>query len=359
MALPLEDFLFDRAGRDEPVHETILLLAIAPHTRQRLLVGRGVPIGIEEDETVRADEVKAAATGLGAEEEHEFLAGGVIEFVDELLALVDVHGAVEAEDAVVAGAAEFVEDVERLGVIAYKNDFIVGVLSYAGEHAVEDGHFARVPGFDVTVAAAGVFGDVVGGKEGFGAGEVDGEVEEIRVVAQFFEHADCFEGLGAFAAEEELDVGGLDEVVVEVFLEGGQVAEDDVFVFDGEVFGEDVVGAADDEFVDEGEELGQAFVAFLTVILCGIGISASEDGEFVLLSEVVASTQVVGIGKVEEGEVFHEIVLNRSAREDDSSINVESIKGSECLTFAILETMTFIAEQQSNRCVLQLVHIES
>ena len=351
VALPLEDLLLDRARRDEAVDEAILLLAVAPHARERLLVRGRVPVRVEEDEPVGADEVEAAAAGLGAEEEDELVAGGVVELVDQLLALVDVHGAVEAEDAVVAGAAELVEDVERLGVVAYQHDFVVGVLPDAREHAVEDGHFARVPCLHVAVAATGVFGDVVGWEEGFGAGEVGGEVKEVGVVAEFFKHADCFEGLGAFAAEEELDVGGLDEEVVEVFLEGGEVAEHDVFVFDGEVFGEDVVGAADDEFVDEGEELGQAFIAFLAAFFCCVGIATSKDGKFIFLSEVVASPQVVGVGKVEEGEIFHEIVLNRSAGEDDSPIDIEAVERSEGLAFSILETMTFVAEKQSNRSV--------
>jgi len=100
--LALEDFLFDGASGDEAVHETILLLSVTPHTREGLLIGSGVPIRVEEDEAVRADEVETAATSFGGEEEDEFGAFGVVEFVDELLALAHVHGAIETETAVAA-----------------------------------------------------------------------------------------------------------------------------------------------------------------------------------------------------------------------------------------------------------------
>ena len=65
VALPLEDLLLDAARRDEAVHEAVLLLAVAPHARQRLLICRRVPVRIEQDQAVGADEVDTAAAGLG------------------------------------------------------------------------------------------------------------------------------------------------------------------------------------------------------------------------------------------------------------------------------------------------------
>ena len=67
VGLALEDLLFNGAGRDEAVHEAVFLLAVAPYTGQGLLVGGGVPVGVEEDEAVGADEIQTAATGLGRE----------------------------------------------------------------------------------------------------------------------------------------------------------------------------------------------------------------------------------------------------------------------------------------------------
>ena len=175
--LALEDFFFNGARGDEPVDKTVLFLTVSPHTSEGLLVSRRVPVRIEENEAVGADEVKAAAAGLAAEEEDELFAVRVIELVDELLALGDVHGAVEAEAAVAARAAELVEDVERLRVIADEDDFVVGVLADAGEHAVKDLHFARVPGSDFSITASGVFGDVVFWEVLFATWEIVREVE--------------------------------------------------------------------------------------------------------------------------------------------------------------------------------------
>lgn len=57
------------------------------------------------------------------------------------------------------------------------------------------------------------------------------------MVAELFQDADGFQGLAAFAAEEGFDIGRLNEVVVEIELEGRQVAEYDMFVLDWQVFG--------------------------------------------------------------------------------------------------------------------------
>lgn len=46
-------------------------LAVAPHTRGGLFIGGRVPVGVEEDQAVGADEVEPAAAGLAAEQEHE------------------------------------------------------------------------------------------------------------------------------------------------------------------------------------------------------------------------------------------------------------------------------------------------
>lgn len=233
MRLSLKDLLLDGARRDEAVHETILLLAVAPDSRQGLLVGGRVPVRIKEDEPVAPDEIEAAAARFAAEQEDELGAVRVVEFVDEFLTLVDVHGAVEAEHAVVAGAAELVEDVERLRVIADQDDLVVGVLPDARQHAVEDLHFARIPGSDIAIAASCLLGYVIIREERFATGEVGGQIEEVGVVAEFLEHPDGLERLRAFAPEQRLDVWTIDEEVVEVHLEGGQIAEDDVLVFDG------------------------------------------------------------------------------------------------------------------------------
>lgn len=142
MRLTLEDFLFDGAGGDEAVDETVFLLAIAPHAGERLLVGGRVPVRVEENKPIGADKVETAAASFAAKEENKFGAVRVVEFVNELLAFGNIHGAIKAEDAVISGAAELVKNVEGLRVVAYEHDFVVRVLPDTGEHAVENLHFA-------------------------------------------------------------------------------------------------------------------------------------------------------------------------------------------------------------------------
>jgi len=93
------------------------------------LIGRGVPVWVEENETIRPDKVETATSGLAAQKEDEFGSIRVVELVNELLALGYIHGAVEAEAAVIAGAAESLEDVEGLSVVADEDDLVVCVLT--------------------------------------------------------------------------------------------------------------------------------------------------------------------------------------------------------------------------------------
>ena len=85
--LPLKHLLLDRARAEHAVKVAPLLLPVAPDSRGRLLVVRGVPIGVEEDETVAADEVEAAPARFGREEEAVEAAVWVVEVLDHLRTL--------------------------------------------------------------------------------------------------------------------------------------------------------------------------------------------------------------------------------------------------------------------------------
>eukprot|EP00982_Pelagococcus_subviridis_P017457 31542-Pelagococcus_subviridis.AAC.2 len=65
--LPLENLLLDRPGREEAVQVALLLLAVAPAPRGSLFVVRGVPVRVEQDESVPADQVDAAPAGFARE----------------------------------------------------------------------------------------------------------------------------------------------------------------------------------------------------------------------------------------------------------------------------------------------------
>ena len=136
MGLALEDLFFNGACGDEAVYETILLLAVTPYTRECLLISSWIPIWVEEDKAIGADEIETASTSFRGKEEDEFGGLGIVEFVDELLPFRHIHCAVKAETAVTAGPTEHGEDVEGLRVVGDEDDFVVGFGADAGEHAV-------------------------------------------------------------------------------------------------------------------------------------------------------------------------------------------------------------------------------
>ena len=72
-----EDLLLDRSSAQHAVDVHALLLSIPPHARRRLLVVGGVPVRVEEDEPVGADQVEAAAARLGGE--HGYMCGCSLE----------------------------------------------------------------------------------------------------------------------------------------------------------------------------------------------------------------------------------------------------------------------------------------
>ena len=115
-SLSLEDLLFDRSRSLESIDETFLLLPITPYTSQSLLIActvcrvvsnrrlhelpslrrdSRVPSGIKQDQTVGTDQVDTTSSSFTTEQEHKLLALGVVEPIDELLTLVDVHRSVE------------------------------------------------------------------------------------------------------------------------------------------------------------------------------------------------------------------------------------------------------------------------
>ena len=183
MRLALKDLLFDRAGRNEAVDEAVLLLPVTPYSSQGLLVGCWVPVRIKENEAIGANEIETAASSFTTEQKDEFFALWIVEFVNKLLSLVDVHGAVEAKTAIVARATKLVEYVKSLGIIADEDDLVIGVLPDSSEHTVEDLHFARVPWLHVSIPPSGVFGDVVIREEQLTAGEIIGKIQKVRVIA--------------------------------------------------------------------------------------------------------------------------------------------------------------------------------
>mmetsp|Transcript_22767 Transcript_22767/g.54475 ORF Transcript_22767/g.54475 Transcript_22767/m.54475 type:complete len:263 (-) Transcript_22767:424-1212(-) len=141
--LPLEDLLLDRAGAQHAVDVHALLLAIPPHARRRLLVVGGVPVRIEEDEPVGADQVEAAAARLGREEEDEEVGLRVVDLIDHLGTLLDRARAVELAARPPLVLAHALEEVERLRVVGDEHDAVVGGGAQFRQHLVQHVELAR------------------------------------------------------------------------------------------------------------------------------------------------------------------------------------------------------------------------
>jgi len=87
-------------------------------------------------------------------------------------------------------------------------------------------------------------------------------------------------------------------MVVQVLLKWCEVTEYDMLVLDGKVFGKNIVGPTNDEFINESEQFCKAFVATLTIGIGPCSITATENRDFVLLAEFVASPEIIGVGEV-------------------------------------------------------------
>ena len=80
--MTLEDLLFDSSCSNEPIHETIFLLAVSPDSCEGLLISGRIPVWVEKNEAIGADEIETAAASFTAEEEDKLLTLRVVELVD-------------------------------------------------------------------------------------------------------------------------------------------------------------------------------------------------------------------------------------------------------------------------------------
>ena len=118
------------------------------------------------------------------------------------------------------------------------------------------------------------------------------------MIAELFKHANGFERLAAFSAQQAFDVRAVDEVVVQVQLERRKIAEHNVFILPRQVFGEDVICASYDELVDQFRKLLESFITLEFVRVRSCRVTTSQDGQLKFLPEVHARTEIIGICKV-------------------------------------------------------------
>jgi len=95
------------------------------------------------------------------------------------------------------------------------------------------------------------------------------------------------------------------------------------------VFRKQIVCSPDDEFRNKSTELFQLHITLQFIFLRCIGISSPQNLGLEILLEIKLGTQVFGVGEIEKGKVFRQIVLNGCTGQDDSSLNIEGGKSLE------------------------------
>lgn len=68
----------------ESIDKAGFLLPIPPDTGHGLVIVGWIPVRIEHDQAVCADQVEAAASGFGAQHENEVVSVGVVEILNHL-----------------------------------------------------------------------------------------------------------------------------------------------------------------------------------------------------------------------------------------------------------------------------------
>jgi hypothetical protein len=146
------------------------------------------------------------------------------------------------------------------------------------------------------------------------------------MIAELLEHADGDERVGAAFGDGGTYLGRGEELAVEGDLEGRETAEDDVLVLDRDcatgqwcsstsqpsrrtVLGEEIVGPTNDKFLYERRELAELLLAGLALEFGRIGIAALDDGELIVLAELLSAAEILWQGEVEKREVLGQIVL--------------------------------------------------
>mmetsp|Transcript_13168 Transcript_13168/g.39245 ORF Transcript_13168/g.39245 Transcript_13168/m.39245 type:complete len:436 (+) Transcript_13168:550-1857(+) len=110
--LPLVDLLLQGAAEHQPVHHDVALLADPPRALPRLDVGHGVPVGVEDEDPVGADDVEAHAADPGRQDHREEIQVAV-EVVDERQAALDGSLSVDAEVRVAHAVHPLLKNVQH------------------------------------------------------------------------------------------------------------------------------------------------------------------------------------------------------------------------------------------------------
>jgi len=111
------------------------------------------------------------------------------------------------------------------------------------------------------------------------------------VVAEFLQRADGRENVGLLPLADVADFLGRQEVLVDLFLEGGEATADDLDQLRGEVLRVQGVGPAEDELVDQGRHVVLAALGFEYLGVGGVRLPPGQDVTHHLPSKIGGGTE--------------------------------------------------------------------
>jgi len=335
--LALVDLFFDGARAEEAVEEALLLLTISPDTAHGLGVVGGVPVRIEQNEAVGADEVQADTTSLGGEEEDDFTLGGNIEAVDEFLALLNRSGTIKLEVGNVLLFTQLGEDMESLRVVG-DDDELVAVLGELIKH--QGCEFDLGTECTINISSSVALGEDGGRELELGSLTLDGFMKEIDVIAELLKGGDEDERSRGELFRESVDS------LVDGFLFDTEAAEDDHINLGRKILLIDGGGTTKNELLSHlGEEVGTIGAEFTNFII-SIGFTTTHNRFLVDTGEEVDISENTRIDEADHGVELTEIVLDRGTREDNATASGHHVDSASGLDFSILQTVSFIAHDE-------------
>ncbi|GIX62903.1 collagen-like protein [Babesia caballi] len=302
---------------EKPVNVARLALAVTPYTRKGLLVVGRVPVRVEQNQPIGADEVDATTSSLGAEKEGEAVGGRIVESGNQFVPRFDRKRAVQPDARIAALLAQPVKHIQRLRVVADDDDPVVAGSPDVVQEPEEHEYFRGI----LWVARARLGGPALS------------------------------------AVDQFLARGGVREGVVYDLLRLGQVAEDVHIDLRRQHLGQERVGTPQHELVGDVRQLGQAFGGEPLLLLAGVGLPADDDRVRVLLPEGGHVSQHVGVAQRYERVELVEVVLNGRATEHEPHLRRQLLYGDGRERLVVLQPVGLVTDDQVYRHALQPPHV--
>ena len=140
----VEDALLDLSRRDQTVNPHLLLLPDSMSSILSLLIHLGVPVRVENDDSVRHLQVQTMPTSAGTEQEYLFLRIPVVEDLEVACAVFLLHGTVQSQVLDAAVVKEILHDVHQLSELR-KDQHLVTRLDQLGQDPVQKLEFPARP----------------------------------------------------------------------------------------------------------------------------------------------------------------------------------------------------------------------